>query len=168
MLREAHDGGSFDAGLTLAEIAYRDRDVDGAITMLSEMVENGGLVYGSAAADMIGDIQVAEGDVAAGRRAYRQAMAIGQRDWSVVAAIDLAKTFSDGDAAAHVEARSLLEQAAASGHPIQAPHAADLLGDLLLDEGDREGARDAYRQAVDAGDAVLVAARAARPGSGAE
>ena len=92
MLREARDGGSFDAGLTLAEIAYRDRDVDGAMAMLERDGENGGLVYGSAAADMIGDIQVAEGDVAAGRRAYRQAMAIGQRDWSVIAAIDLAKT----------------------------------------------------------------------------
>lgn len=152
MLQEARDGGSFDAGLTLAEIAYRDRDVDGALTMLGEIVENGGMVYGSAAADMIGDIHVAEGDVAAGRQAYRQAMDIGQRDWSVVAAIDLAKTFADGDAAAHGEARSLLERAAASGHPVQAPHAADLLGDLFLDEGDHESARDAYRQAVEAGD----------------
>jgi len=152
LLREAHDGGSFDAGLTLAEIAHRDHDVDGALAMLNEIAERGGLVYGSAAADMIGDIQITEGDRSAARQAYRRAIALGQRDWSVIAAIDLARTFSDGDAAEHGEARSLLEGAVASAHPVQAPRAADLLGDLLADQGDFEAARDAYRTAVEAGD----------------
>ena len=66
--------------------------------------------------------------------------------------IDLASSLSAGDTTERNEARSLLETAAASAHPLQAPRAADLLGDLLAADGDFEAAREAYRKAVDSGD----------------
>jgi tetratricopeptide (TPR) repeat protein len=56
------------------------------------------------------------------------------------------------DAGESGRARELLEAAIGSGNPQVVPMAQDLLGDLLAEQEDWEGAQDAYQAAIDTAD----------------
>ena len=57
------------------------------------------------------------------------------------------------------QARELLKQVLASGHPENAPPAADLLGNLLVEQKDIAGAQTAYQTAIDSDHRWASAAR---------
>jgi len=149
LLRAAYSAGALDAGLTLAEIAYFDDDIPAAIELLTEIEDRGDSHYAPAAADLLGDICCAQGDIPAGRAAYRRAISWHKRVWSAIAAVDLAMSLASGDTAERAEARTLLESVADGANRQQAARAWDLLGDLLVAEGDHEAARAAYQRVVD-------------------
>jgi non-ribosomal peptide synthetase-like protein len=101
---------------------------------------------------------VAQGDVAAARRACEQVMASGHPDEAPRAAVDLGALLAmqgeiDG-------ARVAFEYAADSHHPDHAPWAVIGIGVLLTRLGDPDYARRAYQRVVESGhpQAAMVAA----------
>ncbi|MEU1818363.1 tetratricopeptide repeat protein [Streptomyces roseifaciens] len=118
--------------------------------LLREVMESGHPHQAPRAADLLGDLLAADGRAAEAEDAYRTAIDSGHRDWAQIARIDLAflLTAARGGTA---RARELLTEVMESGHPHQAPRAADLLGDLLAANGQLAEAEDAYRAAIDSG-----------------
>jgi tetratricopeptide (TPR) repeat protein len=87
-------------------------------------------------------------------------------EWDVLSTFERVFISRDLSPAEHMgdieEARIAYENAAAAGHPEASPIAAFHLGALLAENGDLDGARDAYQRAVSFGTAQNMTAAAPR------
>lgn len=120
--------------------------------LLTAVIDSGHPFLSPLAAAALGDILVREDRIEDAERAYGLAVASGHRDWAPAVRIELAfiQAARNGGAEA---AADLLTTVVDSGHPNQAPRAADLLGDLFVREGRFAEAERAYRHAIDSGHA---------------
>ena len=133
------------ARTTLGWLAAQSGDQD----LLAEVAGGGIPEHAGRAADLLGDVRSAAGDLAGARVAYRQAMATGHPYWAPAAAIDLAALEAqDGEVDA---ARELLTEVSRNANRELALRAADLLGDQYRWQGEWEAAAAAYRQVIDSG-----------------
>lgn len=135
------------AAIGAAGVAYQRGDAPEAMRVLDDLVGLDHPEFSPMAADLLGDLRAEVGDPEGAEHAYRLAIRSGHRDWSQMARIDLAMLLEGTDSG--TAARDLLEQVVRGGHRMQAPRAADLLGDLLRRAGDPSAAATAYRESID-------------------
>jgi tetratricopeptide (TPR) repeat protein len=144
------------------DLAFVPVDGEGGLDVVRELLTG---VMGSGhpeqaprAAEALGELLAAGGEASEAEEAYRAAIAFGHRDWTQIARINLAAVLAAGEGGS-AGARELLTEVMGSGHPEQAPRAADILGDLLAGEGRLREAEEAYRVAIDSdhGEWALIA-----------
>jgi lipopolysaccharide biosynthesis regulator YciM len=137
----------FNRGLLRADAG----DEAGAIALLESVLEHGDPDRRAHAALLIAQLRASQ-DARAGdvEGLYRLAIDAAAPGWSPLALAELAirKYGRDG---ATGEALSLLRQASESGHPEAGPKAAWVLGHLLEERADYDGAIRAYHAAIAAG-----------------
>jgi tetratricopeptide (TPR) repeat protein len=148
LLTEAAESADLNARLaartTLGWLAAQAGDQE----LLAEVAGTGFPEHAARAADLLGDVRVASGDLDGAREAYRRAMATGHSFWAPVAAIDLATLEAQ---AGHIEAaRELLTEVTRDANRELALRATDLLGDQYHWQGDLEAAAAAYREVIEA------------------
>ncbi|GGX73327.1 tetratricopeptide repeat protein [Streptomyces hiroshimensis] len=102
------------------------------------------------AAVTLGDLLASNGRLNEAEHAYQSAIDSGHSDWAQIARINLASVLAAARGGT-ARARELLTEAMGSGHPHQAPRAADILGDLLASNGRLNEAEHAYQTAIDSG-----------------
>lgn len=136
------------ARVDLGAVRTAAGDHEGAVALLTEVARSGHPEQSARAADLLGDALTALGEWTGAESAYRQAIGSEHPVWAPVARLDLAVMLvARGDE----RARGALQEIADSAEADHAPHAADLLGDLLARQGDHAGAEDAYGRAVESG-----------------
>lgn len=141
-----------DDMLDALEAAGRTTD---AMNRKNELSENR-MAGGAAAAEQLAKLLMKQGNQSGALEAFKQAMAFGQPEVTLRAKAELAGPLLPAD-----EARKLLREAIDSGDPRWGPAASANLGFLLEQEGDLEGAEEAYRQGAESTDPV-IGAQAAR------
>lgn len=135
------------AGVGKAMLAHGQGDIDTALEELAGVADGGHPHYGPLAAYMLGDLlRLIDDEHAA--EAFQAAIDSGHRDWSQAAKIGLAILLWTGRED-EARARALLDEVIGTGHRDNGPWAATVLGELLAEDDDAEGARAAYQQAID-------------------
>ncbi|KUJ67397.1 hypothetical protein ACZ90_28355 [Streptomyces albus subsp. albus] len=123
-----------------------------ALPMLREVDRLGHPDQGPRAACVLGEWYTGQGDAEPARHWLDRAIASGHPDWSLTARVALAVVESaDGGEDGMPRAEGLLREVMRSGHPEQAPRAADTLGDLLAADDRSSEAEEAYRAAIGSG-----------------
>ena len=155
--RAVQDGGearqAIEAAVHLAQLSYAEGDKSTAIAVLQEVRDGGDSDYAPAAADVLGDILQQEGDRAGSAAAYRWVIADGHPIWAQTATVDLALLRCRGGEPERSTGIAQLREVVATGDREHAPRAAVLLGGVLAEDGDLDGATSAYRHAIDSGHA---------------
>jgi len=136
------------ATVSIGLIRVQENDTDGARELLESVIASKHPSEGARAASLLGDILLDADNPDGAEDAYRRAISFGHPWWSALATIDLAglrvQQGVPGDAA------ELLRSVVDGGDPNAAPMAGDILGNLLrLHMRDIDGAKAAYRQAID-------------------
>ncbi|MFC0602491.1 tetratricopeptide repeat protein [Streptomyces palmae] len=155
VLRSGHPLLVPPATVSLAIVLLRQGD-ERALPMLREVDRLGHPDQGPRAACVLGEWYTGQGDAEPARHWLDRAIASGHPDWSLTARVDLAFVVAadretDGEQDGTARAEELLREVMRSGHPEQAPRAADTLGELLAAEGRPGEAEEAYRAAIASG-----------------
>ncbi|WP_051181256.1 caspase, EACC1-associated type [Nocardia vinacea] len=105
--------------------------------------------WSALAADLLGVILHADGDIAGAKSAYNYVVASGHPEWAPRAAVRLGElAVATG---ALDDAETAFRQALRASHSTWSPAAANHLADLLAERGETQAARELYEQAARSG-----------------
>ncbi|MCQ8773507.1 tetratricopeptide repeat protein [Streptomyces telluris] len=136
--------------VSLGIVLLHQDEAGQALPLLREIADLEHPDQGPRAACVLGEWYAALGEAGTARSWLERAVASGHPDWAPTARVDLAVVATAEDSRA-ARPEELLREVMESGHPHQAPRAADFLGDLLAADGRVTEAEDAYRTAIDSG-----------------
>ena len=137
-----------DAMVWLGACLGHHGDHDGAKAAWQRAIAAGHRGHAAAARCRLGDLLLEEGDPAGAQAAWRSVIDAGDPEWAHVAYTDLVNVLRDiGDIDGIRDAYQLAVQ---SGIP-DAPYGLMIIGNVLDQQGDTQGAHAAWRQAIDVG-----------------
>jgi tetratricopeptide (TPR) repeat protein len=132
----------------LADALMRRDDPQGAEALYRKAIEEGDPDWSAHASWLLGNLLEGKGDAAGAKAAWQRVMDARNPEWAQPALTSLVNLLSQQEDADGLRAAYL--NGVALDNP-DAPYALAQLGQLLMDQGDVDGAYAAWHQAIDAG-----------------